>query len=38
MKCMMLYNLVTDTCGKFNKVFLENLNKLLPLKSKKEIF
>ena len=29
----MLYNLITDTRGKFNKVFLEILNKYPPLKS-----
>ena len=32
MNSIILYNLITVTCGKFNKVFLEILNKHSPLK------
>ena len=34
MNYIILYNLITVTCGKFNKVFLEILNKNSPLKVK----
>ena len=34
MNYIILYNLITVTCGKFNKVFLEILNKHSPLKDK----